>query len=168
MFAKKLELISTKNIDSLCVGIFQKYKIPKSKLKVMWTDRENNSFQEVGSRLKHGNVLEVLMQLKVTEKILKINDHYIHPASGFIFDPISRKVIARVLNNDGTLNITSSPQNFQVRQLTESDILDCKQWKFDFIIPMNLDKTDTSELEKEIELIHLGDSDSDCDLTNAT
>ncbi len=33
----------------------------------------------------------MLKQLKITEKIVKIDDNYIHEQSGFVFDPLSRK-----------------------------------------------------------------------------
>ena len=170
MFTRKLELVSTKNLDNLYISVSKKYNISKSKLKVMWSDRENNSFQEVNPRLKRGKVLDVLMQLKVTEKIIRINDHYVHPTSGFIFDPISRKVIARIVQGTpptlgptlgAALEDSQKNQNQQVRQLTESDIIDCRQWKFDHDIPVNLDKT--TDLEREIDQIHLGDSESEED-----
>ncbi len=85
----------------------------------------------------------MLKQLKITEKIVKIDDNYIHEQSGFVFDPLSRKVIGRK-NNNG-----------EIQNLTEEDLEDCKQWKFDHIIPLNLDAS--THLEKELEQIQLGD-----------
>ncbi len=84
--------------------------------------------------------------LKITEKIVKIDDNYIHEQSGFVFDPLSRKVIGRK-NNNG-----------EIQNLTEEDLEDCKQWKFDHIIPLNLDAS--THLEKELEQIQLGDDDA--------
>ncbi len=70
----------------------------------------------------------------------------IHEQSGFVFDPLSRKVIGRK-NNNG-----------EIQNLTEEDLEDCKQWKFDHIIPLNLDAS--THLEKELEQIQLGDDDA--------
>jgi hypothetical protein len=153
MLSIKLENIYKTNMDTLYASIQKKYKIPKSKLKSMWMDRDLEiAFQEFTPRIKKGQVLEMLKQLKVTEKIVRIQEHYVHPPSGFIFNPITRKVIGRK-NNDSD----------QVRELTESDLEDCKQWKFDYIIPINLGKPNDNNdtLEKAIEQIHLGDDDSD-------
>ncbi len=126
----------------------KKYKIPKTKLKKMWLDRNQSYvYKEFNNILRQGKpVLEMLKQLKITEKIVKIDDNYIHEQSGFVFDPLSRKVIGRK-NNNG-----------EIQNLTEEDLEDCKQWKFDHIIPLNLDAS--THLEKELEQIQLGDDDA--------
>ncbi len=46
----------------------------------------------------------------------------------------------------------------KIQNLTEEDLEDCKQWKFDHIIPLNLDAS--THLEKELEQIQLGDDDA--------
>ena len=149
MLSTKIENIYTQNLDAYYVLIAKKYKIPKTKLKTMWLNREQSYvYQYFAPRSKDKPVLEMLKQLKVTEKIVRIKDHYIHPPTGFVFDPISRKVIGR-------------KEGEEIRELTEIDIEDCKQWKFDHIIPINLDNKPYTMLEKDIEQIHLGDEDSD-------
>jgi hypothetical protein len=153
MLKDNIENILIKNLDTFYVTLSKKYKIPKTKLKTMWSDRQQSYiFQEFTPRSKGIPVLEMLHQLKVTEKIVRIKDHYIHPPTGFIFDPVSRKVIG--------IKIDKTDINSEIKELTENDIEDCKQWKFDHIIPINLDKN-TITLEKEIEQMCLGDN-SDC------
>ncbi len=62
--------------------------------------------------------------------------------------PLSRKVIGRKIISGAIQTI-----------LTDRKILeDCKQWKFDHIIPLNLDAS--THLEKELEQIQLGDDDA--------
>ncbi len=148
MFAIKIEKISNSNLDIYFATMSKKYKIPKTKLKKMWLDRNQSYvYKEFNNILRQGKpVLEMLKQLQITEKIVKIDDNYIHEQSGFVFDPLSRKVIGRK-NNNG-----------EIQNLTEEDLEDCKQWKFDHIIPLNLDAS--THLEKELEQIQLGDDDA--------
>ncbi len=52
----------------------------------MWLDRNQSYvYKEFNNILRQGKpVLEMLKQLKITEKIVKIDDNYIHEQSGFV------------------------------------------------------------------------------------
>lgn len=160
MLSRKIEKLQQQNLDELFCKIVKKFKdtkdtkITKAKLKNIWLRRDDEIYNY--SPPPKTTVLEKLAQLKVTEKILRIGDRYVHRPSGFVFDPISKKVIGRIDISQDDEDCRDLP----TRELTKSDLEDCKQWKFDCFIPMNLDKN-FDELENEIDKMHFGDDDSE-------
>ncbi len=73
MFAIKIEKISNSNLDIYFATMSKKYKIPKTKLKKMWLDRNQSYvYKEFNNILRQGKpVLEMLKQLKIPKKLLK-------------------------------------------------------------------------------------------------
>ena len=71
---------------------------------------------------------------KLTSKIPSISirrnqfDNYEHPETGFVFNDKTKKVIGKQ-NDDGS-----------IEELSAEDINVCKQFKFDYSLPDNLDK----------------------------
>lgn len=126
---KKVEI---QHLKQFHLKVSSAYNIPILKIKKSWLERNQNGPSK--------NVLNMLKKLKVTEKIVKINNHYVHPPSGFVFDPISKKVIGKQVDGG------------EIKTLTENDILACRQWKFEHTIPLNLD-AERETLKNELDAL---------------
>lgn len=74
------------------------------------------------------------------------NDHgnYEHPESSLVFNHKTQEVIG-TQNSDGSIS-----------ELTEDDIENCKKFKFNYILPSNLDKTSTLD---DVEVDELDDDE---------
>lgn len=66
--------------------------------------------------------------------------HHEHPETSFVFDKKTKKAMGKQ-NEDGTIN-----------DLTPEDIDICNQWKFQYVLPDNLDKKTKLNDEKVDEL----------------
>jgi len=109
-------------------------------------DKEKEVKKSKGTK-KQSSMPEVLKKLasKTTACAVRKNKHgnLEHPGTGMVFE---NNVVVGVQEDDGN-----------VRSLTDEDIQVCKQQKFPFKLPKNLetddlDKDDSSDEEKEVEV----------------
>lgn len=137
-------------IDKFITKISEQYELPKQQLKKIWQNKTDpQTIVKVNARNKIP-VLEMLQRLKTEEEISKDADnHYIHKTTSLIFCPLSKKVIGKKVEG-------------VVRTLTAEDIEVCKQFKFDYELPLDLSPVKMQEMEQlrdDIEKLNVEDSD---------
>jgi hypothetical protein len=162
MLFKKCDKIYTSEINVFLRTVSDKYSIPKTQLNHIWKGTPITKFQKyqkepqtvVKAKVSRtNNVLDMLKNLKIVEHIIKDNNnHYIHPPTMLVFDPLTKKAVGRK-NSNGCIS-----------SLGVEEIEICKQYKFDYYLPLNISPIQSSDIEKiqdEIENIRVGDSDDE-------
>ena len=117
-----------------------KESVPKSVPKSVSKSKKSPAKKKGGSP----SSCPVIQRLEEKSHIYNISrnrwNNYEHLESRLVFQPVDKKVYG-VQSDSG-----------DVVELTTRDIELCKKYKFDYVLPMNLSKSDTGgELEKELE-----------------
>ena len=138
---KILSKKSKKDLQKMCLEINQSDKGKK---------------EELIKRIMRGKIETVLDRIKttITSIIVKKNefDNYEHIESGLVFNRITKCVIGKQDHNTG-----------DVLSLNEDDIEICKQYKFKFDIPKNLNEEDDIEEDEDDEEEEEDDDEEDED-----
>jgi hypothetical protein len=110
---------------------------------------ENSNPKKPVTKNAESKVLNTPVAKKLTAKVptvaIRRNQfgNHEHPETSLVFDKISKKVIGKQ-NDDGNID-----------DLTSDDINICNQFKFDYILPDNLDK------KTKLDSIHVEELDDD-------
>lgn len=135
---KILNKKSKKDLQKMCLEINQSDKGKK---------------EELIKRIMRGKVETVLDRIKttITSIIVKKNefDNYEHIESGLVFNRNTKCVIGKQDHNTG-----------DVLSLNEDDIEICKQYKFKFNIPKNLNEED-DEIEEDDDYNEVEEEDDE-------
>jgi len=94
--------------------------------------------------VKNDVVKKITLNIPIVPVRRNIHGNYEHPESSLVFNQKTQEVIGKQ-NSDGTIS-----------ELTEDDIENCKKFKFNYVIPSNLDKTTTLD---DVEVDELDDDE---------